>query len=252
PPRGTVSSLPFPPLSAPQFGLVQEKLADNPFRLLIAVTFLIKTAGKTAIPTFDALMQKFPTPEALAEADSHEISAMTKHLGLSVVRATRIQKYSRMWLEIPPSKHVRYGVKNYPRPGDGTDVKAGEEIKPEHEDNRVSAWEIGHMTQGSYAIDSWRIFCRDVLLGLAEDWKGKGREGEFQPEWMHVLPQDKELRACLRWLWMKEGWHWDPHTGEKEVLSEKLRKAVDEGRVEWDNTGGLRILDDGGLVKAEE
>jgi hypothetical protein len=99
------------------------------------------------------------------------------------------------------------------------------------------------MTQGSYTLDSWRIFCRDVLRGLASDWKGGGREGEFQPEWMRVLPQDKELRAYLRWMWMQEGWLWDPATGEKELLPDDLRRAVQDGMVGYDDTGNLRIVD---------
>ncbi|KAK8056305.1 hypothetical protein PG993_001532 [Apiospora rasikravindrae] len=244
PPKGTVSALPFPTLSAPRFGLVQEELAGDPFRLLIAVTFLVKTSGKAAIPVFRTLMDKFPSPEALAEARPNDISAMIKHLGLSVVRTAQIQKFARVWLGNAPTRDVRYGVKNYPRPGDGSDIRAGEEVSlEEHDDSRTSAWEIGHMTQGPYAIDSWRIFCRDVLLGRAQDWKGKGREGEFQPEWMRVLPQDKELRAYLRWMWMLEGWAWDPVTGDKEVLPEQLRSAVNEGRVAWDNTGNLSILE---------
>ncbi|KAK8049528.1 methyl-CpG-binding domain-containing protein 4 [Apiospora phragmitis] len=244
PPRGTVSALPFPTLSAPRFGLVQEELAGDPFRLLIAVTFLVRTSGKAAVPVFRTLMDKFPSPEALAGAQPSEISAMIKHLGLSVVRTAQIQKFARIWLEKPPTRDVRYGVKNYPRTGDGSDIWAGEELPPEeHDDSRTSAWEIGHMTQGPYAIDSWRIFCRDALLERAQDWKGKGREGEFQPEWMRVLPQDKELRAYLRWMWMLEGWAWDPATGDKEVLSEQLWSAVNEGRVAWDNTGNLNILE---------
>lgn len=254
PPKGTVSALPFPTLSAQRFGLVQEELADDPFRLLIAVTFLVKTSGKAAIPVFRMLMDTFRGPEALAEAAPSEIATMIKHLGLSVVRTAQIQKFARIWLERAPAKNVRYGVKNYPRPGDGSDIRAGEELAPEEHNSRTSAWEIGHMTQGAYAIDSWRIFCRDVLLGRAQDWKGKGREGEFQPEWMRVLPQDKELRAYLRWMWMQEGWAWDPGTGDKEVLSEQLRSAVNEGRVAWDNTGNLEILtkEEGGAVDGVE
>ncbi|KAI1107711.1 DNA glycosylase [Jackrogersella minutella] len=248
PPRGTVSCIPFPRLDAPKFGLIQEDLATDPFRLLIAVTSLIRVKGKHAIPVFHELMRKFPTPTDLAEADTNEIVAMIKHLGLGVVRAAKFQKYARMWIENPPRADARYGVKNYPRPGDGADIRAGEVLGPD--DPRQSAWEIGHMTQGRYAIDSWRIFCRDALLGRAEDWRGKGREGEFQPEWMRVLPEDKELRACLRWLWMREGWAWDPRTGEKEILSEELRKAVDEGRVAYDDAGELEMLDKG--VTAED
>ncbi|CAJ2513406.1 Uu.00g015250.m01.CDS01 [Anthostomella pinea] len=266
PPRGTVSCLPFPRLDAPRFGLFQEELADDPFRLLLAVTFLIRTTGRAAIPVFRQVMEKYPTPQDLVDADTDDIVATIRHLGLGVVRAATIQKYARIWLENPPRADVRYGVKNYPAPGDGASMRAGEVVvaaaaaapedqngagaplhphqteETQDQDPRLSAWEIGHMTQGRYALDSWRIFCRDVLLQRAQDWQGAGREGEFQPEWMRVLPQDKELRAYLRWMYMLEGWQWDPRTGEKEVLSDQLRRAVQEGRVAWDDSGDLKIL----------
>jgi hypothetical protein len=218
PPRGTVSSLPIPPLAADRFGLIQEELADSPFRLLIAITFLIRTTGKAAIPVFRQLMERFPTPAGLAAADPAEIITLIHPLGLSAVRCAAIQKYARMWLDRPPSREVRYGVKNYPQPGDGRCARVGEEFGPEDgsgvaggqpvdavadaRDRAIgSAWEIGHLTQGPYALDSWRIFCRDVLLGRSSHWTGKENAPEFQPEWMRVLPRDKELRACLRWMW---------------------------------------------------
>ena len=268
PPRGTISSLPIPPLSASRFGLIQEELASDPFRLLVAVTFLIRTRGTAAIPAFRELMARFPTPADLTAASPEDIISLIRPLGLSAVRCAAIQKYARTWLTRPPSKDKRYGVRNYPRLGDALHVHSGQEFGPEDEgswasdSNAVedteqrgigSAWEIGHFTSGPYAIDSWRIFCRDVLLGRAEDWKGKGATSPgFQPEWMRVLPLDKELRACLRWMWMQEGWFWDPVTGDREPLGEEMRRAVDEGRVGYDDTGGLVILDQndqpGGVV----
>ncbi|KAK4101744.1 DNA glycosylase [Parathielavia hyrcaniae] len=263
PPRGTVSSLPVPPLSTDRFGLIQEELADDPFRLLIAITFLIRTTGKAAIPVFRQLMERFPSPETLAAADPAEIVALIHPLGLSAVRCAAVQKYARVWLERMPSREVRYGVKNYPLPGDGRHVKAVEEFGPEDGDGADvnvgvcpvdavadardravgCAWEIGHLTQGPYALDSWRIFCRDVLLGRSGHWTGKGGPSGFQPEWMRVLPRDKELRACLRWMWMREGWEWDPLTGEREPLRDELRRAVDDGRVGYDGSGNLVMLD---------
>lgn len=243
PPRGTIPCIPFPRLDAPKFGLIQEDLASDPFRLLVAVTFLIRVKGKHALPVFHQLMSRYPTPKSLAEANKEDIISMIKHLGLATVRAAAIQKYACTWIDNPPRADIRYEVKNYPGPTDRTDTQLGEYEPLNSDSSKLSAWEIGHMTQGRYAIDSWRIFCRDVLLGRAEDWRGKGREGEFQPEWMRVLPEDKELRACLRWLWMQEGWSWDPRTGDREILPEDLRKAVDEGRVTYDDAGGLRILD---------
>lgn len=275
PARGAVSALPIPPLSAERFGLVQEEFANDPFRLLVAVTFLVRTPGRAAIPVFRQLMERYPTPEALAAADPVVIEAMMHHLGLSNQRTEAIQKYARIWLERPPCKDVRYGVKNYPQKGDGKDVRAGEVFGPEDVDGEKdmvvksnspdnydsskendtlaktkargfgTSWEIGHLTSGRYALDSWRIFCRDVLLGRAEDWKGKGRDPAFQPEWMRVLPEDKELRACLRWMWMREGWEWDAKTGEKVPLSEEMRVAVDEGHVAYDNTGQLQVVGKG-------
>ncbi|KXJ91965.1 hypothetical protein Micbo1qcDRAFT_162030, partial [Microdochium bolleyi] len=216
------------------------------------------------MPVFRELIEQYPTPKDLSEADPVEIEAMIRHLGLSNNRTATIQKYARLWEENPPQPGVRYGVKNYPKQGDGKDVRAGEKLDPE--DPREAAWEIGHLTQGRYAIDSWRIFCRDVFLGRAsnneqipeggvssvtnsasKNTKSRRRkssttplsrtESVFQPEWMRVLPEDKELRAYLRWMWMREGWEWDPLTGERTVLSREMYEAVQEGRVVWDNTG---------------
>jgi hypothetical protein len=101
------------------------------------------------------------------------------------------------------------------------------------------------MTSGPYALDSWRIFCRDILRGVATGWNGEGAKEEgFQPEWMRVLPEDKELRAYLRWMWLKEGFEWDPFTGEKDVASPELMRAAMEGRIGWDDKGGMQILDE--------
>ena len=111
-------------------------------------------------------------------------------------------------------------------------------------DPRTNAWEIGHIVQGPYALDSWRIFCRDILRGVATGWNGEGGAEGFQPEWMRVMPKDKELRAFLRWMWMKEGYEWDPETGEKDIAREYVVMAVEEGRIGWDERGGLRVLEE--------
>ncbi|KAK2050329.1 hypothetical protein LZ31DRAFT_537764 [Colletotrichum somersetense] len=237
-PGGLVSTIPFPPLSAPRFGLIQEEFAHEPFWLLVVVTFLVKTAGTLAIPAFYKVKERFPTPTALADPEATTpIVSMIHHLGLSVVRTAAIQRYARLWLERPPTAGTVYRVKNYdkrdveletPRP----DVGDSQELTPGRSGEAGEAWEMGHLTQGKYALDSWRIFCRDELLGRAEDWNGKGAAPNFQPEWMRVRPDDKELRACLRWMWMREGWEWDPVTGEKTVLRDEMRRAANEGRVQ--------------------
>ncbi|KAJ4858736.1 hypothetical protein T069G_07003 [Trichoderma breve] len=253
PPPGTISCIPFPPLDSPSFGIIQEELAHDPFWLLIAITFLIKTTGQVALPAFRRVKERFPTPLQLLDPSiKEELLDMIRHLGLSNVRLAYILKYATAFVHQPPKSGLLYRVRNYdkrdrsPTPrdlssGDSEDSEMSH-LPSDSSDQDLEAWEIGHMTQGKYAIDSWRIFCRDELLGRAEDWNGKGREAEFQPEWMRVKPADKELRACLRWMWMREGWEWDPTTGERTVLREEMRRAVNEGRVEYDDTGALRIL----------
>ncbi|KAJ4137648.1 hypothetical protein NW768_003236 [Fusarium equiseti] len=251
PPSGTVPSVPFAPLTSPSFGLIQEDLAHEPFWLLVAVSFLIKTKGVHAIPTFYKVKERFPTPADVASArNSDAIIAMIRHLGLAHHRVTLVQNIARGFLDDPPAAGKLYKVKNYdcrdveltPR---SAELNGYAPFSKRGGNGDLEAWEIGHLTQGKYAVDSWRIFCRDELLGRAKDWKGKGRKPEFQPEWMRVHPNDKELRAYLRWMWMKEGWEWDPTTGKRIVLREELRNAVNEGRVEYDNTGGLRMVDKG-------
>lgn len=241
-PAGIASCIPFPPLSSPTFGLIQEKLAHDPFRLLIAVTFLNRTKGKQAIPVFYELVEKFPTPEALASAPREDIVSIIRHLGLQNQRAETFQTYGKQWLEENPAKDKRYPVKGYPKRDSGRDIERGEvAINPD----RHTEWEIGHMTQGPYAIDSWRIFCRDVLREVADSWTGENaKEMNFQPEWMRVLPEDKELRAYLRWMWLKEGFHWDPFTGDKEVAQPDLMEAAMKGKIAWTDLGGMRILGD--------
>lgn len=251
-----VSCIPFPPLSSTRFGLVQEGLTHDPFRLLIAVTFLNKTRGMVALPAFYQLMECYATPKDLAEAKHEDIVSMIHHLGLQNQRAKKCINLAKAWLERPPEKGKRYRVLNYPNKGDGRDMKYSEII--DDADERV-AWEVGQLPGcGAYAIDSWRIFCRDELRGLRcdipADLTPETIKAEMQKEWTRVLPSDKELRAYLRWRWLRIGWAWDPGTGE--------RKKADEGEVAMAGNGGViyeseaegMVVGDGkfGVAKAED
>jgi hypothetical protein len=71
----------------------------------------------------------------------------------------------------------------------------------------------------------------------------EGCRPSSEPEWKRVLPEDKELRACLRWMWMREGFEWDPATGDKCPLRDEMRLAVNQGRVKYDEKGELVIVD---------
>ncbi|EMC91255.1 hypothetical protein BAUCODRAFT_39409 [Baudoinia panamericana UAMH 10762] len=216
-----------PSTTADDFGIIQEKTWTQPFWLLVAVTFLNKTTGRAAVPIFWALKGRYETPENLAKADPREIHDMIKSLGLQNQRTRRLIKLAEAWVANPPVMGVRYKTTNYPNHGDHKEYNRAASIGGDEKDCK-GALEIGHLPGlGPYAWDSWRIFCRDVLRG-ASDYKGKdahacdedGEECEFEPEWKRVLPKDKELRATLRWMWLKEDWIWDPETGNKRRVTE--------------------------------
>ena len=225
-----LSTLPFPPLSADRFGLMQERLAHDPFRLLIATIFLNKTPGERAMPVFYKLMEKYPGPEALANAEVADITSIIQKLGFQNQRARKIVAMANKWTEAPPGKRMRYGKRDYPKKGDSRNVKDGEIL--DQDDGRVG-WEISQLPGvGAYAHDSWRMFCRDMLLDRAEGWNGEvAMEENFEPEWKRVLPLDKELRAWMTWMWLKEGWVWNKETGEKEMASEELMEMARGGGV---------------------
>lgn len=268
------SILPFPPLSSPTFGLMQERLAHDPFRLLIATIFLNKTPGARAMPVFYDLMARYPTPDDLAAARVEDVVEIIRCLGFQNQRARKCVALAQSWASGgEPVLGKRYAKRDYPRKGDGRGIGTGDWV-PEG-DERV-AWEIGHLPGvGAYAHDSWRMFCRDVLRGLARGWNGEGadaisrkttaedtpeqheeaerhvhgkaahlaaqpdprqpeREQEevpFEPEWKRVLPSDKELRAWMTWMWLKEGWVWNYRTGECVRASDELLSKATGGGV---------------------
>ena len=258
PVRLKCSVIPFPPLSSTSFGLFQERLHTTPFWLLIAAHFLNKTKGVAALPAFYDLMTAFPTPEALAAAEEQQILPFFARLGLQNRRSSAILSFARTWLLQKPEKGKRYRKLNYPSKGDGKDIALAEESISD-DDPRV-AWEVAHLpTVGAYALDSWRIFCRDALRNpastntisgppiLEDRWDGNAeRQSGLSAEWTRVMPTDKELRAYLKWRWMRLGWDWDWNTGgRKELSNQKWVSSMDGGIViEEGNCGTVKIREE--------
>ncbi|KAK7521928.1 DNA glycosylase, partial [Phyllosticta citriasiana] len=217
--------LPFPSTETDTYGLIQEQLTDKPLFMLIANMLLNRTNGKQAIPKFWELVEKYPTVDDLVAADLVELTEMIRPLGLQSRRALSIITLARFWLTNPPVKGRRYRKMNYPSKGAHLDIRPGEILSDE--DPRVAAFEVCHLTNvGDYALDSWRIFCRDQLRGCASGFNGEDAEPGFEPEWKRVRASDKELQGFLRWMWIREGWIYDPVTGEKRRASEDEEEAA--------------------------
>ena len=240
-PRQKVSAVPFPSTDSVSFGLVQEKLCRDPFRLLIAVIFLNKTKGSVAMPVFYELMEMYPTPTDLAAARHQDIVDVIQHLGLQNQRAKKCIAFAQEWLENPPVKGKRYRRLHYPNKADGKDISVKE--SPIDDDDERIAYEVSHLPGiGDYAIDSWRIFCRDELRGLPTGLPAmidaETKREELRKEWAKVLPKDKELRAYLRWRWLRLGYEWDPLTGKKKKADRDLRHKAKSGGIIHEHDGG--------------
>ncbi|CAH0020321.1 unnamed protein product [Clonostachys rhizophaga] len=206
----TTSACRSPPIHGSRFGLIQEKLGHNLYELLVAAMLWNRTRGMQAKPIFLALVQQYPTPDHLAKANLSELADLIRPIGLYNSRAKRFLLFAQAWLLSPPSKERRYRRMHYPSAGDGKDVGPTEIL--DKSDFR-EGWEVAHLPGvGPYALDSFRIFHRDILRGLAKDWEGTGATPGFEPEWKRVVPSDKELKAYIRWRWLKEGYVWDPAT----------------------------------------
>ncbi|KAL3704958.1 hypothetical protein TMatcc_008630 [Talaromyces marneffei ATCC 18224] len=244
------SCLPFPPISAPTFGLIQEQLSLSPFRLLIATIFLNRTRGPVAIPVLFKLFDVYPTIEDMASANHEDIVAIIRGLGFQNQRATKFIALARKWLESPPEKGKRYRKLNYPLKRDGADI-ASDEIVPDEDDHYAGdgqsdkrvAWEIAHLPGvGAYAIDSWRIFCRDHLRYGPSPSTTPDDSCCPEPEWKRVLPQDKELRAYLSWKWLQEGWVWNCENGTRQKADAEMTKRAEKGGVAFEGGDGHLVV----------
>ncbi|KAK3069832.1 hypothetical protein LTR53_011537, partial [Teratosphaeriaceae sp. CCFEE 6253] len=235
-----VSSATVPSIHSPYFGIIQEKLWQEPFWLLVAVTLLNRTTGRAAIPIFWDIKARYVSPQGLAAAEVEDITGMIARLGFQNQRAVKLVAMGRVWIAQPPEVGKRYRAKDYPGHGDHAVYNRRKTRVIEGDSKSCGgALEIAHLPGcGAYAYDSWRIFCRDVLRGVAEDYNGKGaarvggvdngaEEAAFEPEWKRVLPTDKELRATLRWMWLREGWIWEHETGgRRRATGEEMERAV--------------------------
>lgn len=71
----------------------------NPFELLIAVVLSAQTTDAAVNKVTPALFEAFPTPQALAQANIHDIEEKIKRIGLYRTKARSIQTLSQSLLE---------------------------------------------------------------------------------------------------------------------------------------------------------
>ncbi|KAF3941034.1 hypothetical protein ABW19_dt0202415 [Dactylella cylindrospora] len=223
-PAGTSVIVP-PPLHELKFGLVQEEVKGNPYKLLVAVTFLQKTKGTQALPVFWNFLQKWPTPQALLKTGTLEkVTEVFRVLGLQNGRANAVWELATRFVLDNPCKR--------PLGPKGWVIKASYRPPDPSGMNRRWGCVIGDIRGfGKYAIDSWRIFAMRPGQGGFIDgtsWdrpmRQKRQEAPEEPEppnlkypkrfapgdeeWRRIpvddLVLDKELKAYVAWMHAKD------------------------------------------------
>lgn len=70
----------FRPTNPDEFGLIQEKLRHDPWKMLVAVIFLNVTTAKMALPLLAQLFERWPTPVALSSGMLPPSSILTQQI----------------------------------------------------------------------------------------------------------------------------------------------------------------------------
>ncbi|KAK3103518.1 hypothetical protein FSP39_019827 [Pinctada imbricata] len=125
------------------YGLVQESLYHDPWKLLIATIFLNRTTGKAAIPLLWKFLNRWPNADKARKADWRDIAKLLNPLGLHEKRAKIIIRFSEEFLTknwMYPDE--LYGIGKY-----GNDsyrifcVNEWKQVKPEdHKLNDYHSW----------------------------------------------------------------------------------------------------------------
>ena len=107
------------------FNLIQEKLHNQPWRLLIACIFCNQTKRVQAEPILWEFFERYPSEYEAASANIEELVDLLRPLGLYRRRATTIIRFSKEFIENDWDEDPKnlYGI-------------------------------------GKYASDAWRIFCK--------------------------------------------------------------------------------------------
>lgn len=207
--------------------LIQAAVSDNPWQLLIAVKLLNVTTGRYAIPVFWKLMDRWPIPRNMIDADNDELVNILRPLGLYNKRAAWLKEISQRYIDDPPTDILRPSKCRLEIPAK-LKITTPTYLNPRKRKNHGSPkgtrkttiqyppTPISHYPGvGRYALDSYRIFCTSY-------------ESE---EWKQVMPEDKELIRYLRWKWAYEErkiWYPDGVGVVKDVDIPYLLVLVDE------------------------
>ena len=97
------------------YGLLQENLNADPWKIFVACIFCNLTSRRTAEPYFWKTLERWPTPEALAFAKFNEMQEYITNLGLAERRFKALTKMSYGYMHLPwkDKPSILYGIGKY-------------------------------------------------------------------------------------------------------------------------------------------
>jgi len=97
------------------YGLLQEELDGDPWKIFVCCIFCNLTKRVQAEPFFWEVLKRWPTPEELSIADDDELSLLIQPLGLSKRRSKALKLMSHGYIHKDWRKDPRglYGIGKY-------------------------------------------------------------------------------------------------------------------------------------------
>lgn len=79
--------------------LIQHDYLDNPWKMLVCCILLNQTTNQQVRKVLDPLFDLMPDPESCVKVDPAEIAEIIRLTGFYNIKAARIQKLSKKWIE---------------------------------------------------------------------------------------------------------------------------------------------------------
>ena len=79
--------------------LIQEDYLDNPWKMTVCCILLNQTTNQQVRKVLDGLFDLIPDPHSCVSSDVSKISEIIKPTGFYNIKASRIQKLSKKWIE---------------------------------------------------------------------------------------------------------------------------------------------------------
>lgn len=111
--------------------LLQQEFQHDPFKMLTACIMLNQTSNRHVRKVIYDFFDRWPTPQAVVEADPDDIREAIRPLGFYNIRTKRIQKFAHEYIEKTfTSAHELHGIGKYANDSYEIFIKGNLNVQP--------------------------------------------------------------------------------------------------------------------------